>query len=575
MTATSRFGVLVIEPVTGAIRVWTQAYKPILDNLAYSGLAALFPIVVLGYALAIQRTTAWKASLAALISAILIACTVYGMPPALAIAASGYGALFGLFALGWMVFAAILLFDVVVASGRFEDIRRSLASVSPDARIQALLVAFAFGAFIEGASGAGTPVAICATLLAGLGFPPFLAAGISLLANTAPVAYGALGLPIVTLSGVTEFPLLPLSAAVGRVSPVIAVIVPSYLVLVLGGRRALAPVWPAALVCGVAFAGTQFLVSNFIGPHLADILSALVTIGAMLALLTVWHPSKKYKLAAVPVPPVGPATTSNGGVAGADAPLTRSAVVTAWMPYLLLVVLILIWGAAPVQRLLDAPTLRLEIPALHNAVQRVPPAVPQPSSYAAVFTFNWLSANGTACFLAAVLAAALAGLGTRRFVTLAAGTFRRLLFAELTFALMMALAYVMNYGGMSATLGLMAATTGVLFPFFSAYLGWLGVFLTGSDTSSNALFGNLQVVSARALDLNPMLAVAANTSGGVMGKMISVASIAVAAAATGLKASDEGRLFRFTLWHSVLLTACVGLVCLFYAYAAPGLMPQP
>jgi lactate permease len=245
------------------------------------------------------------------------------------------------------------------------------------------------------------------------------------------------------------------------------------------------------------------------------------------------------------------------------------------MPYLLLVVLILIWGMGPVQRFLDGPTVRLEIPALHNAIQRVPPAAPQPSSYAAVFTFNWLGANGTACFVAAVLAAALAGLGTRRFVALAVGTFRRLFFAELTFALMMALAYVMNYGGLSATLGLLAATTGVLFPFFSAYLGWLGVFLTGSDTSSNALFGNLQVVSARALDLNPMLAVAANTSGGVMGKMISVASIAVAAAATGLKSSDEGRLFRFTLWHSVLLTAVVGFICLAYAYVAPELMPQP
>lgn len=554
--------------------MWTQVYKPLFDNLAYSGIAAVLPIVVLGYALAIRRAAAWKASLAALLTALVVACTSYDMPVPLAIAASGYGALFGLFALGWMVFAAILLFDVVVASGRFDDIRRSLASVSPDPRVQALLVAFAFGAFIEGASGAGTPVAICATLLAGLGFPPFLAGGISLLANTAPVAYGALGLPIITLSGVTEFPVLPLSAAVGRISPIVAAIVPAYLVLVLGGRRAFAPVWPAALVCGVAFAGTQFLVSNFIGPHLADILSALVTIGAMLALLRVWRPSKPYTLPAVPVP-LGPATTPSGVVPVIDPPLTRSAVITAWMPYLLLVVLILIWGAAPVQRFLDGPTIRLDMPALHHAVQRVPPAVPEPSSYAAVFTFNWLGANGTACFVAAVLAAALARLGTRRFLDLAAGTFRRLLFAELTFALMMALAYVMNYGGLSATLGLLAATTGVLFPFFSAYLGWLGVFLTGSDTSSNALFGNLQVVSARALDLNPMLAAAANTSGGVMGKMISVASIAVAAAATGLGSSDEGRLFRFTLWHSVLLTAVVGGICLAYAYIAPEWMPQP
>lgn len=554
--------------------MWTQGYKPILDNLAFSALAAAIPIVVLGYALAVHRAAAWKASLLALVAALVVACGVYDMPPAQAVAATGYGAMFGLFALGWMVFAAILLFDVVVASGRFDDIRRSLASVSPDPRIQALLVAFAFGAFIEGASGAGTPVAVCATLLAGLGFPPLLAGGISLLANTAPVAYGALGLPIVTLSSVTEFPVLTLSAAVGRISPIVGVIVPAYLILVLGGRRALWPVWPAALVCGVAFAATQFLVSNFIGPQLADILSALVTIGAILALLTVWRPSQEYRLPDAQLPTASP-TVPIGAVAVVDAPLAHSAVLKAWMPYLLLVVLVLIWGAGSVQGYLDAPTLRLQIPALHNAILRVPPAVPQASPYAAVFTFNWLGANGTACFLAAILAAWLAGLGMRRFLALLAGTFRKLLFAELTFALMLALAYVMNYGGMSATLGLTAATTGVLFPFFSAYLGWLGVFLTGSDTSSNALFGNLQVVSARALDLNPILAAAANTAGGVMGKMISVASIAVAAAATGLKASDEGRLFRFTLWHSVLLTAVIGLICLGYAYLVPEWMPQP
>jgi lactate permease len=266
---------------------------------------------------------------------------------------------------------------------------------------------------------------------------------------------------------------------------------------------------------------------------------------------------------------------ASSAVAVKDAPLIKSTVARAWTPYLLFVLLVLLWGAAPVQRYLDAPTLRLEIPFLHNAVERLPPAVLQPSPYAAVFTFNWLSANGTACFIAALLSAMVTGVRGRGLLRLGAGTFTRLLPAQLTFALMMALAYVMNYAGLSATLGLMAATTGVLFPFFSAFLGWLGVFLTGSDTSSNALFGNLQVVSARALDLNPILAAAANTTGGVMGKMISVASIAVAAAATGLERGDEGRLFRFTLWHSVLLAAFVGLLCLGYAYVAPGLLPQP
>ena len=365
-----------------------------------------------------------------------------------------------------------------------------------------------------------------------------------------------------------------MSAAVGRISPLVAVIVPAYLVLVLGGRRALAPVWPAAAVCGVAFAASQFVVANFIGPQLADILSALVTIAAMLALLAVWRPSNDYRLDGSESRSAE-SVVASGAVAVTDPPLVRSTILRAWTPYLLLVVLVLVWGARPVQRHLDAPTVRLEIPALHNAVERLPPAVAQPSPYAAVFTFNWLSANGTACFLAAMLAAAVTGIRGRALVRLGTGTFIRLLPAQLTFALMMALAYVMNYAGLSATLGLTAATTGVLFPFFSAYLGWLGVFLTGSDTSSNALFGNLQIVSARALDLNPILAAAANTTGGVMGKMISVASIAVAAAATGLKPSDEGRLFRFTLWHSVLLAAFIGLLCLGYAYVAPGLLPQP
>lgn len=552
--------------------MWTQDYSPLFRNLGLSAVVAALPVVVLGYTLAVHRAAAWKASFGALLAAVLVACGIYGMPFGLAAAASIYGALFGLFALGWMVFAAILLFDVVIASGRFDEIRRSLASVSPDPRIQALLVAFAFGALIEGASGAGTPVAICATLLAGLGFPPLFAGGISLLANTAPVAYGALGLPIFTLSGVTELPVMTLSAAVGRISPIAAFIVPAYLILVLGGVKALRAVWPATLISGLTFAVTQFLVATFIGPQLADILSALATMAAMLALMAVWRPAGGY--APWGGEPLAKATLGPGATA-ADSPVTVSGVLNAWMPYLVLVVLILVWGAGPVQRYLDVPTYRLEIFGLHNGIQRLPPAVPEPSPYPAVFVFNWLSANGTACFVAAALAAFLSGIGPVRFATLALGTLRRLLFAQLTFALMMALAYVMNYSGMSATLGLAAATTGVLFPFFSAYLGWLGVFLTGSDTSSNALFGNLQVVSARALDLNPVLAAAANTSGGVMGKMISVASIAVAAAATGMKSSDEGRLFRFTFWHSIILATGVGVICMLYAYMVPGLMPKP
>jgi lactate permease len=545
---------------------WTQNYQPVLDNLGLSALAAALPLFVLAYALGVRRTAAWKASAYALAAALVVACLIARMPLVTASASAVYGAVFGLWAIGWMVYAAILLFDIVVASGRFDDIRRSLAEVSPDPRIQALLIAFAFGAFIEGASGAGTPVAVSAALLAGLGFPPLLAGGICLLANTAPVAFGALGLPVVTLSIVTELPQMPLSAAVGRICPIVGLIIPAYLILVLSGRRGLKPVWPAVAVAGVTFATAQFLVANFMGPQLADILSALATIVAMLVLLRVWQPADVYRL-----PNGAPSHVASSHLAPSH--LAPSEVLRAWMPYLLLVVLVLLWGAPPVQRYLDQPTLRLSVPGLHNVVQRLPPVVDEANSYPAVFVFNWLGANGTACFLAAVLAALLSGLGVRGLLSIMARTARRLALPELAIALLMSLAYVMNYAGTTATLGLALSATGPLFAFFSAYLGWLGVFLTGSDTSSNALFGNLQVVSARALGLNPILMAAVNTCGGVMGKMISVASIAVAAAATGMPTSEESKLFRFTFWHSVLLTAAIGLVSVLYAYGVPSIIP--
>lgn len=548
--------------------MWTQNYQPVLDSLGLSAAAAALPLLVLGYSLGIGRIAAWKASGYALVAALIIACVIARMPLVPALAAAVYGAVFGLFAIGWMVYAAILLFDIVVASGRFDDIRRSLAAISPDPRIQALLIAFAFGAFMEGASGAGTPVAVSAALLAGLGFPPLLAGGICLLANTAPVGFGALGLPVVTLAAVTDLPLMPLSAAVGRICPIVGLIIPAYLTLVLAGRRGSKAVWPAVAVAGGTFATVQFLVANFIGPQLADILSALATIAAMLALLQVWQPPGDYRLP-------GAALSRPDHVAVSTSPLGRSAALKAWTPYLLLVVLVLAWGAPPVQRYLDRSTLRVNIPGLHNVVERQPPVVDAANRYPAVFVFNWLSANGTACFLAAVLAAIWSGLGRRRLVSVMMTTGRRLVLPELAIALLMALAFVMNYAGTTATLGLALSATGPSFPFFSAYLGWLGVFLTGSDTSSNALFGNLQVVSARALGLNPILMAAVNTCGGVIGKMISVASISVAAAATGMPTSDESKLFRFTFWHSVMLTAAIGGVSLAYAYVAPGLMPRP
>ena len=539
---------------------WTQNYEP-LPGIFVSAVAAAFPVFVLAYTLGIARTATWKASVCALAAAVLVSFAIYRMPVILLIAAAGYGAVFGLFAIGWIVFAAILLFDVVVATGRFAIIRNSLASVSPDARIQVLLVAFAFGAFLEGASGAGTPVAVTASLLVALGFAPLLAGGLCLLANTAPVAFGALGLPIVTLAAVTELPLMSLSSAVGRIAPLLGLIVPGYLIVVFAGTRGALEVAPAVAVCGVTFAVTQFVASNFIGPQLADILSALVAITAIVMLLKVWQPGRLSYL-------------PNGVGASAETVSTdRKDVIRAWMPYVILVVLILLWGASYIQTYLDRPTLRVPVPSLHNVILRVVPAVPVASKYPAIFVFNWLGANGTACFLAALLAALFGGLGLRRFAAITMTTARRLALPELTIAMLMAVAYVMNYAGLTATLGLALAGSGKAFPFFSSYLGWLGVFLTGSDTSSNALFGNLQVVSARTIGINPVLTAAVNTAGGVMGKMISIASIAVASAATGLPPENESKLFRFTVWHSVVLTGLIGLLALFYAYIAPGLVP--
>ena len=472
-----------------------------------------------------------------------------------------YGAAFGIFPIGWVVFAAILLYRVTLESGKFEIVKDSVGSLTEDRRLQALLIAFAFGAFIEGAAGFGTPVAVAAAMLTGLGFSPFYAAGICLLANTAPVAFGSIGIPVLTLAGITGLPLDRLSAGVGRICAPISLIVPAYLMLVMGGWKALRPVLPAAALCGVAFAGTQFVVSNFIGPQLTDILSSLAAIGTLVALFKVWKPSDRFQL--------------EGDATVAHVPKRHGIgdLVSAWGPYVLLVVFVLLWGYKPVQARLAAFNAVFEWPGLHNLIHRMPPVVAQPSGYPALYTFNWMAASGTACFLAALCSALWVGMKPRQFGAVFMRTVRQLLIAELTIAAVLALAFLMNYSGATATLGLAFAATGVLFPFFSALLGWLGVFLTGSDTSANALFGNLQVVTAGKLGMNEVLMAASNSSGGVMGKMISLQSIAVAAAATAMKPEDEARLFRFTLRHSVLLAAMIGLVVVFYAYVAPQLAP--
>lgn len=529
--------------------MWDQVYTPVAGSLGWSAAVASLPIVVLLIALGVLRLSAWKSGLLGLLTAILLAVFVYRMPVPLALNATAYGAAFGLFPIAWIVFWAVALYRLTVETGQFEIIKNSVGRLTQDRRLQALLIAFAFGAFIEGAAGFGTPVAVAAAMLTGLGFPPFYAAAICLIANTAPVAFGAIGTPLVTLAGVTNLPLGTLSADVGRICAPVSLFIPAYLMMVMGGWKALRAMWPAALVCGVCFAATQFLVSNFIGPYLTDILASLATILGLVALISLWKPAPET---AQPV--------------HVGEPVPTGVLLRAWSPYILLVIFVLLWGYGPFKALLDKATIVFAWPGLDGQIQRLAPVVPQPSPYAAKFTFNVLSASGSAALFAMLFSAVVLRVPAGKVMTIVGGTLRDLALSILTIASVLALAYVMNYSGNTATLGLAFAATGAMFPFFSALLGWLGVFLTGSDTSANALFGNLQVVTANTLGLSPELMAASNSSGGVMGKMISLQSISVAAAATGMAASDEAKLFRFTLKHSVLLAIVIGLIVTAYAY---------
>jgi lactate permease len=558
--------------------MWQHNYEPIAGSLGISAPFAAIPIVVLFLMLGVFRKPAWMSALTALASGLLVSLVVYGMPAQLAFISAIYGAAFGLFPIAWIVFTSIMLYRLAVDTGKFEIIKDSIGGLTTDRRLQAMFIAFSFGAFIEGAAGFGAPVAVSGAMLAGLGFNPFYAAGICLLANTAPVAFGSIGIPVTTLANVTGLPVLPLSAMVGRLCAMISVIIPAYLIVVMaGGRRAL-EVWPAILACGLSFAGMQFYVSNFMGPELTDILSSLTCIVVMVVVLKVWTPKTIMRL------------EGDKPVAAVGHTHTPAQVFMAWSPYLLLVVFVLLWGEASIKpsinRVGDSllPSLpivagtgplasRLMVPGLHNLITRVPPVVPTPAPYAALYELNWLSASGTACLFAIIATAIVLRVRPGKVVSIYVDTFKQLKLALITIACMLALAYVMNYSGMTSTLGLALAATGVAFPFFSAVVGWLGVFLTGSDTSANALFGNLQVVTANALGLSPILTASVNSAAGVMGKMISIQSIAVAVAATGMTTADESRLFRFTIKHSILLMAVMGVISMLYAYVFPGAIP--
>jgi lactate permease len=556
--------------------MWQQNYEPLSGSLGLSAVIAAIPILVLFYMLGVIRKPAWMAAVSALGAAFVLALIVYRMPVQLAVMSTLNGAAFGLFPIAWIVFVSIMLYRLAVDTGKFEVIKDSVGGLTNDRRLQALLIAFSFGAFIEGAAGFGAPVAVAGAMLAGLGFSPFYAAGICLLANTAPVAFGSIGIPVITLAGITGLPALTLSAMVGRLCAMISVIIPMYLLVVMVGFARTMEVLPAVIVCGLSFAGVQFYVSNYIGPELTDILSSLACIGAMVLVIRFWKPKSVFRL------------EGDQPVIATPKRHTTGEIFQAWLPYMLLVAFVLVWGEADVKARLDRFTNGLlpsflprnpnvlnglNVPGLHNLISRIPPVTAAPAPYAAVFTLNWLTASGTACFLATIAAAICLRVKPGQFVGIYKATFHQLAKPMVTIASMLALAYLMNYSGMTSTLGLALATTGVAFPFFSAILGWLGVFLTGSDTSSNALFGNLQVITANALGLNPILTASVNSAAGVMGKMISLQSIAVAVAATGLTTADEAKLFRFTIKHSVFLACVVGLMATVFAYVLPGFVP--
>jgi lactate permease len=485
--------------------------------------------------------------------------------------AAGQGAAFGLLPIGWIVLAAIFLYSLTVDTGNFDIVKHSVVALSDDRRIQALLIAFCFGAFVEGAAGFGTPVAISAALLMGAGFRPLHAAGLALLANTSPVAFGALGTPILTLADVTKIDAHQLSAMAGRQLPFFSLLIPAWLVWVMSGWRGVVGVWPALLVCGGSFALVQFLVANFIGPELVEVAGGLISLACLALFLRYWQPKETWQFSHEPAKSES-----------AQPSVAPSRVLSAWVPWLFLTLFVFCWGLKPVKGFLDQATLKVRAPNLHHAVARTQPVVEEATPEDAEYKFNWLSASGTGIFLAAVVSAIWLRISPMRFVQLFGVTCYRLRWPLFTISCMLAIAYTTRYSGLDATLGIAFTHTGVLYPLFAALLGWMGVALTGSDTSSNALFGSLQTITARRLvaeghlslsSSQAMLLMAtANSTGGVMGKMIDAQSIVVSAAATQ-QPGQEGAILRFVFWHSLILAVLMGLLVLVQAHWWTGAIP--
>ena len=535
---------------------WSQVTDP-FNNLALSVLVALVPILFIFWALIIKKLEGYKASLFATLIAILIAIFVYGMPVKLSILSVASGALYGLFPICWIIIAALFLFNITVKSGQFEIIKHYMASITSDRRLQALLIAFSFGAFLEGTAGFGAPVAITAAMLVGLGFDPLYAAGICLIANTAPVAFGSIGIPITVASQVTSIPEMAISQLVGRTLPILSLILPFYLVILMCGIKKTREVFPAVLVSGLSFALIQWSCSNFLGPALPDILAGIGSIIFLIIFLKFWKPKNTWRFANE-----APSSINQ------DAKNSIAQVIRAWSPFIVLTIIIIAWGLQPIKEFLNSfGQVVFQFPGIHNAIISADgKLIPH------IFKFNYLSAAGTAIFLSAIISIPLIGLSLKSSAKIFLATLRQLLFPIITIASILAFAYLVNDSGIILTVALALAKTGYLFPFFAPILGWLGVFITGSDTSSNALFGKLQSVTATSIGIDPVLTVAANTSGGVIGKMISPSSIAVAAAAGNL-VGKESKLFRFTVKHSFILLAFTCFIVLAQTYLFSWIIP--
>src|SRR5271166_4468602 len=588
--------------IEGVVMQWSQIYDP-LGHWWLSTLVAALPIFVLFGLLAGLKVKPHWCAVAGAATAIAVAIIFFKMPAALAGMSFVYGVAFGILKIAWIVLAAVYLYDISVETGQFEVMKESIAGITADRRLQVLLVAFCFGAFIEGAAGFGAPVAIAGAFMIGLGFKPFHAAALNLIANTAPVAWGAIGTPIHTLAAVTALPESDLNAMVGRILPITAVLVPFWLVRTMVSWRETFEVLPAILVVGISFALTQFSWSNYVDGNLVDIMGGVVSIIAALIFLRFWKPKKIWRFDyddKAPVPHKATAVIMDD--MGADwaaekfdglvqvRSYTAGQVLKAWMPFAILSLFVLLWGLPSIKLAMNqatTPAFRVmlpngkvrpgppgwDVPYLHNAVFRAAPVVTKPTPEAARYDFNWLSATGTGCFFAAIVSGFLLGQGPVQLMKIFWRTLVRMRLAMVAISFMLGLGYVTRYSGLDAVLGLAFTRTGWMYPFFGTFLGWLGVALTGSDTSSNALFGSLQRITSQQLGIDPILMCAANSCGGVMGKMVDAQSITIATAATE-QVGNEGIIFRFVAWHSVALCSIVGIIVLLYAYVFKYAVPH-